>query len=66
MITISDRPQQTLGSDHGGAQPIEEHIAGFFSEAERARSARNISVWQSYLPPDCVQSMINMGWDHST
>lgn len=32
----------------------------------KARSAANISNWSSYLPPDCVRSMVRMGWDVST
>jgi hypothetical protein len=34
--------------------------------AEEARSASNISKWTTYLPLDCVGSMIRMGWDVST
>jgi hypothetical protein len=33
---------------------------------EVARSVYNISVWKSYLPLDCVNAMIRMGWDCST
>ncbi len=32
---------------------------------ERARSRRNISQWLSYLPEDCVRSMVNGGWDRT-
>lgn len=35
------------------------------AEASEARSAANISAWQSYLPQDCIDAMIKMGWDHS-
>jgi hypothetical protein len=31
-----------------------------------ARSEENILQWMSYLPADCVQTMILMGWDIST
>lgn len=31
-----------------------------------ARSARNIALWRSYLPADCVRTMIRMGWDQTT
>lgn len=34
--------------------------------ASKARSAANISNWLTYLPPDCVRSMVKMGWDMST
>ncbi len=33
---------------------------------EVARSVYNLSVWKSYLPSDCVNAMIRMGWDYST
>ena len=36
------------------------------SAARKARSAANIAKWSTYLPPDCVQSMVRMGWDDST
>jgi hypothetical protein len=31
-----------------------------------ARSEENIREWMSYLPQDCVEAMIRMGWDEST
>jgi hypothetical protein len=36
------------------------------SDPEAARWAKNILVWTTYLPYDCVESMINMGWHNST
>jgi hypothetical protein len=33
---------------------------------ERRRSARNIRLWRSYLPEDCVAAMVKMGWDRNT
>ncbi len=33
---------------------------------DAARSERNIAEWLSYLPADCVKTMISMGWDVST
>jgi hypothetical protein len=33
---------------------------------DTARSEKNILAWMTYLPPDCVQTMIKMGWDAST
>ncbi len=29
-------------------------------------SARNIASWKSYLPEDCVITMVRMGWDRTT
>jgi hypothetical protein len=31
-----------------------------------SRSQRNVHEWNTYLPKDCVDSMIAMGWDEST
>jgi len=31
-----------------------------------ARSEENILQWMSYLPQDCVRTMIDMGWDVTT
>jgi hypothetical protein len=36
------------------------------SDEEIRRSAMNIAVWSSYLPADCVETMIMMGWDKTT
>lgn len=33
---------------------------------DAARSKWNIAEWSSYLPADCVNTMISMGWDVST
>jgi hypothetical protein len=30
---------------------------------ESVRSVGNIRLWNSYLPYDCVNTMIKMGWD---
>jgi hypothetical protein len=34
--------------------------------ADAARSKENILQWMSYLPTDCVNTMIEMGWNDST
>jgi hypothetical protein len=33
---------------------------------DAARSEENILQWMSYLPEDCVRTMIDMGWDVTT
>ncbi len=35
-------------------------------EPYAARSTRNILYWRSFLPEDCVITMIKMGWDRTT
>lgn len=36
------------------------------SDADAARSKENIKQWTSYLPEDCMKTMIAMGWDVTT
>ena len=36
------------------------------SAAASARSEKNILQWMSYLPEDCIRTMIEMGWDVTT
>ena len=34
--------------------------------ASSLRSAANVRLWRSYLPEDCVNTMIRLGWDQTT
>jgi hypothetical protein len=34
--------------------------------ADVARSDSNVLQWMSYLPEDCINTMIAMGWDVTT
>lgn len=34
--------------------------------ADAKRSVQNIRQWNSYLPCDCVRTMVRMGWDYTT
>ncbi len=36
------------------------------TDADVARSERNILNWMAFLPEDCIKTMIRMGWDVST
>jgi hypothetical protein len=36
------------------------------NEDEITRSAQNIREWMAYLPRNCVETMIRMGWDKTT
>jgi uncharacterized NAD(P)/FAD-binding protein YdhS len=44
-------------------RPVRESDACDF---DVAHSEQNILQWMTYLPPDCIQCMIKMGWDIST
>jgi hypothetical protein len=50
---------QTESSD--AAAPVE-----VVNGAVAARSEENILQWKSYLPADCVKTMIDMGWHVTT
>jgi hypothetical protein len=30
------------------------------------RAEANVKIWRSYLPADCVDTMIRMGWHRTT
>jgi len=34
--------------------------------ADAKNSVKNILLWNSYLPSDCVRTMVRMGWDYTT
>jgi hypothetical protein len=44
------------------AAPVEARA----NKNDAARSEENILQWMSYLPEDCIRTMIEMGWDVST
>jgi hypothetical protein len=46
--------------------PIDEASNDQAKRDSIARSEANILEWMSYLPQDCVETMIRMGWDVST
>lgn len=55
----------TSGSMETALEPPEPQLEGQPSAEDTARSAQNIALWKSYLPDDCVETMISMGWDRS-
>jgi hypothetical protein len=36
------------------------------ANADVIRAENNVLQWMSYLPEDCVKTMIEMGWDDTT
>jgi hypothetical protein len=50
------------GAPSDAATPAEARV----NDADPARSEENILQWMSYLPEDCIRSMIEMGWDVTT
>jgi hypothetical protein len=35
-------------------------------EVDVVHSEENILMWMEYLPQDCIETMIRMGWDCTT
>ena len=62
----------TLAQQQDIDEPAEESSGGAAAVEGRvnphgaARSEENILQWRSYLPEDCVRTMIEMGWDITT
>ena len=50
----------------GIAESLEDWGGDQVSAPVLLRSEVNIRTWQTYLPEDCVQTMIEMGWHVST
>jgi hypothetical protein len=50
------------GDRPDAAPPVDAPLNG----ANAARSEENILQWMTYLPEDCVRTMIDMGWDITT
>jgi len=65
-MTSNLNAQRDAFAATSGPETVTEQIAALFKALESTRSANNIGLWESYLPNDCVKSMIDMGWDHST
>ena len=45
---------------------LSDATTGADLRTEEARSEENILNWMSYLPEDCIKTMILMGWDITT
>jgi hypothetical protein len=62
----------TLAQKQDVDEPAEESpegaaaVEGRVNHHDAARSEQNILQWMSYLPEDCVRTMIEMGWDITT
>jgi hypothetical protein len=54
-------PRPQVGVSTAGTK-----IAGNQSIAGSTLAEGNVSLWDSYLPADCVSAMVKMGWDKTT
>jgi hypothetical protein len=65
METYSKVPQRVFelfAEPRDVAAPAEAWV----NDTDVARSEENILRWMSYLPEDCIRTMIAMGWDVTT
>ena len=61
---------QSVPSSDSSQDALTEILSDWGCDQEttpiHSRSEFNIRLWQSYLPKDCVETMVRMGWDRST
>jgi hypothetical protein len=57
---------ELIGRPSDAATPAETRVNDADTARGAARSEENILQWMSYLPEDCVRTMIEMGWDVTT
>jgi hypothetical protein len=58
-------PQLRMPRLQGQVSKVGTEIAGKPNGADGTR-AGNVGLWDSYLPADCVSTMVKMGWDKTT
>jgi hypothetical protein len=66
METDMLAPQQVLVDIFEKSLDVAAQNGTGANDEETARSEENILQWMSYLPEDCVRTMIAMGWDVTT
>jgi hypothetical protein len=60
--TVVQQFVEFLGEASEATAPVGARV----DEGDAARSEENIQKWMSYLPKDCIRTMIEMGWDVTT
>jgi hypothetical protein len=61
METEAQRPERDVADEADAGLE-----STWMDDGLPSRSARNIADWRAYLPEDCIDTMIKMGWDYST
>ncbi len=57
---------QVEDDNQGMQSDSDEEMSPSLTDEITARSAENIRSWKAYLPDDCIDMMIIMGWDQTT
>ena len=62
------RPLASASVKVPSARPLRSRVLGHvpLRAADAKRSVKNITTWNTYLPSDCVRTMVRMGWDYTT
>jgi hypothetical protein len=66
METYSRVPQRVFAELIGEPSDVAVPVGAWVNDTDVARSEENILQWMSYLPEDCIRTMIAMGWDVTT
>jgi hypothetical protein len=66
METYTQVPQRVFVEVFGEPPVATMPVETWINDADVARSEENILQWMSYLPEDCIRTMIDMGWDVTT
>jgi hypothetical protein len=67
METDAQVQQRVCAEPSMGSLEVAPVIAQLFGDVETvSRLESNIAQWMKYLPQDCINRMIEMGWDVTT
>ena len=66
METYSKVPQRVFTELFGEPSDVAAPVEAWVNDTDVAHSEENILQWMSYLPEDCIRTMIAMGWDITT
>ena len=64
MIEEKQKPKSLTNRRSHSHKTIRRRVS--LRAADAKHSVKNILEWNSYLPSDCVKTMVRMGWDYST
>jgi len=64
MISEKQKTRPSAGRRSLSHKPVRYRVP--LRAADARHSVQNILQWNSYLPGDCVRTMVRMGWDYTT
>jgi hypothetical protein len=66
MDTQAHVPQRPLIYMQSESLAVATRADARQAAADIAHSEKNIMLWMTYLPEDCIRTMVLMGWDINT